>query len=140
MNTGPRYARRVDSNHSELRDVIKDCAKAYPEMNIKYMDTSNLGGKVGDLIIQFWRIGRFRKFETHLLEFKSGKKKKLTDSQRDNPLQLIRIDERADIFDLLNQVDWELVWVAIHAIRANTPMGHTVATTVNVYSSPKMDY
>ena len=113
MNTGPRYARRTDSNHDELRQVIKDCAKAFPEMKIAWLDTSNLGGKMGDGIIQYWDYcGPFqsrkgRRFHTHLLEFKSGKKKKLTKSQTDNPLELVRIDCRADIFELLDQNDWD---------------------------------
>ena len=107
MNTGPRYARKVDSNHSELRQVIKDCAKAYPEMRIAWLDTSNLGGKVGDGIIQFYAFPGW-KFHTHLLEFKSSKKKKFTKSQKENPLELVRIDCRADIFELIGQNDWEL--------------------------------
>ena len=92
MNTGPRFARRTDSNHKELRDCILDCAKAYPEMRIAWLDTSNLGGKMGDGIIQYFSIspGRrdyptnlifhFSRFNTHLLEFKSSKKKKFTKS------------------------------------------------------------
>ena len=111
MNTGPRYARRTDSNHKELRDCILDCAKAYPEMRIAWLDTSNLGGKMGDGIIQYFTVGCFTKsrtFHTHLLEFKSGKKKKLTKSQETNPLTLVRIDCRADIFELLGVNDWEL--------------------------------
>ena len=111
MNTGPRYARRTDSNHKELRDCILDCAKAYPEMRIAWLDTSNLGGKMGDGIIQYFAISpgrRFSIFNTHLLEFKSGKKKKFTKSQETNPLELVRIDCRADIFSLLGQNDWEL--------------------------------
>ena len=108
MNTGPRYARRTDSNHAELRECIRDCALAYPQMHIAWVDTSNLGGKVGDGIIQFWAIGRHRIFNTHILEFKSSKKKKLTVSQETNPLELVRIDCRADIFELLGVNDWEL--------------------------------
>ena len=108
MNAGPRYARKVDTNHAELRGVIKDCAKAFPEMKIAWQDTSNLGGKVGDGIIQFYHDGRNSRFETCLLEFKSSKKKKFTKSQEDNPLELVRIDNRADIFELLDQNDWEL--------------------------------
>ena len=110
MNTGPRYARKVDSNHSELRQVIKDCAKAYPEMRIAWLDTSNLGGKVGDGIIQFTAFDKNYDAwdETHLLEFKSSKKKKFTKSQKENPLELVRIDCRADIFELIGQNDWEL--------------------------------
>ena len=107
MNTGPRYARRTDSNHKELRDCILDCAKAYPEMRIAWLDTSNLGGKVGDGIIQFRLMQNWKSY-TYLLEFKSGKKKKLTKSQETNPLTLIRIDCRADIFSLLGVNDWEL--------------------------------
>ena len=118
VSTGPRFRRRVDANHAELRKVIKDCAKAFPLMEIAWMDTSNLGGKVGDGIIQFMkekpdRIGRTNflswYLETHLLEFKSSKKKKFTKSQELNPLKLIWIDCRADIFSLLNQKDWELI-------------------------------
>ena len=108
MNTGPRYARRTDSNHKELRECILDCAKAYPEMRIAWLDTSNLGGKMGDGIIQFWNVTLHHRFHTHLLEFKSGKKKKFTKSQETNPLTLIRIDCRADIFSLLGVNDWEL--------------------------------
>ncbi len=110
MSTGPRYARRTDSNHAELRNVIKDCQKAFPEMEIAWLDTSNLGGKVGDGIIQFTYFDKVYEpfFETHLLEFKSGKKKKFTKSQEENPLGLVRIDERADIFTLLGQNDWKL--------------------------------
>ena len=108
MSTGPRYARKVDSNHAELRQTILDCQKAYPEMDIRWMDTSNLGGKVFDGVVQFWTIGRYRRFYTHLLEFKSTKKAKLTDSQKKNRLQFVRIDCRADIFELLGQNDWEL--------------------------------
>jgi len=113
MNTGPRYARRTDQNHVELRDCIRDCAKAYPEMKIAWMDTSNVGGKVGDGIIQFWQIDisvwlkARNRFHTYLLEFKSGKKKKLTPSQETNPLTLTRIDCRADIFELLGVNDWD---------------------------------
>ncbi len=117
MSTGPRYARRTDTNHAELRQVIRDCKKAYPLMKIAWMDTSNLGGKVGDGIIQFETVEMmhsvFRSYtsetvtRTHLLEFKSGKKKKLTKSQSDNPLELVRIDCRADIFELLNREDWD---------------------------------
>jgi hypothetical protein len=101
--TGPRFARRTDSNHAELRECIRDCAKAFPAMQIAWMDTSNLGGKVGDGIIQFWSDNGF---ETHLLEFKASKKKKLTVSQETNPLKLVRINCRADIFDLLEMNDW----------------------------------
>ena len=111
MNTGPRFARRTDSNHKELRDCILDCAKAYPQMKIAWLDTSNMGGKMGDGVIQFWTIvkyGRSAHFHTHLLEFKSGKKKKFTKSQETNPLELVRIDCRADIFSLLGVNDWEL--------------------------------
>ena len=108
MSTGPRYARRTDSNHAELRQAILDCAKAYPQMKIAWLDTSNLGGKVGDGIIQFWHYPTFLLFSTYLLEFKSGKKKKFTKSQETNPLELVRIDCRADIFDLLGVNDWEL--------------------------------
>ena len=106
MNTGPRYARRTDNNHAELRQAIKDCAKAFPQMHIAWLDTSNVGGKMGDGIIQYWDVSsRWRRFHTHLLEFKSSKKAKLTDSQETNPLQLIRIDCVDDIYDLL-QVTW----------------------------------
>ena len=107
MNTGPRYARRTDSNHKELRQAILDCAKAYPEMRIAWLDTSNLGGKMGDGVIQFWDIP-WGVFHTHLLEFKSSPKKRLTKSQETNPLELVRIDCRADIFELLGVNDWEL--------------------------------
>lgn len=110
MSTGPRYARRTDSNHTELRNVIKECQQAFPQMKIKWMDTSNLGGKVGDGVIQFWYYPRMRhhRLHTFLLEFKSDKKKKFTESQEKNPLTLVRIDDRADIFELLGQNDWEL--------------------------------
>jgi len=118
MSTGPRYARRTDSNHTELRNVIKECQQAFPQMKIKWMDTSNLGGKMGDGVIQFWNVvdfGRIKaigtmgsRFNTHLLEFKSSKKANLTKSQKENPLTLVRIDDRADIFELLGQNDWEL--------------------------------
>ena len=107
MSTGPRYARRVDSNHAELRTAIKDCAKAFPAMQIAWLDTSNLGGKMGDGIIQFWsnHSRNYRIFQTYLLEFKASKKKKLTKSQETNPLQLIRIDGVDDIYELL-EVTW----------------------------------
>ena len=105
--SGPRYAKRTDSNHAELRECIRDCAKAFPILEIKWMDTSNLGGKVGDGIIQFWNVP-WGVFNTHLLELKSGKKKKLTTSQETNPLTLVRIDCRADIFELLGVNDWDL--------------------------------
>ena len=112
MSTGPRYARRTDNNHAELRTAIKDCAQAFPEMKIAWLDTSNLGGKMGDGVIQFWNVNwvtrQGTRFNTHLLEFKSGKKKKFTKSQKENPLELVRIDNRADIFCLLGQNDWEL--------------------------------
>ena len=106
MSTGPRYARRVDSNHAELRQAIKDCAKAFPQMQIAWLDTSNLGGKMGDGIIQIGSTYRRNLFQTHLLEFKASKKKKLTKSQETNPLQLIRIDSVDDIYDLL-EVAWQ---------------------------------
>ena len=108
MNTGPRYARRTDENHSELRGVIKDCAKAFPKLEIAYVDTSNLGGKVGDFIIQFRNMWRGYCLETFLLEIKKDAKAKLTKSQEDSPLELVRIECRADVFDLLGQIDWEL--------------------------------
>ena len=110
MSTGPRFRRRTDTNHAELRGVIKDCAKAFPEMKIAWLDTSNLGGKMGDGIIQFVAFDKNYDAwdETHLLEFKSSKKAKLTESQEKNPLELVRIDCRADIFELLDQNDWEL--------------------------------
>ena len=114
MSTGPRYARRTDSNHAELRAAIKECQQAFPQMKIAWLDTSNLGGKMGDGIIQYWDYrGDFQsrkgqRFHTHLLEFKSGKKKKFTKSQEENPLELVRIDNRADIFELTAQNDWEL--------------------------------
>ena len=76
-------------------------------MRIAWLDTSNLGGKVGDGIIQFRLMQNWKSY-THLLEFKSGKKKKFTKSQKENPLELVRIDNRADIFELLDQNDWEL--------------------------------
>jgi len=110
MNTGPRYARRTDSNHAELRECIRDCKLAYPQMHIAWVDTSNLGGKVGDGIIQFWSYPVYYsgRFNTHILEFKSSKKKKFTVSQETNPLELVRINCRADIFELLGVNDWEL--------------------------------
>ena len=109
MSTGPRYARRTDNNHDELRQVIKDCKKAFPKMQIVWEDTSNMGGRVGDGIIQF--VASDKNYdqwdETHLLEFKSSRKAKLTTSQ-ERGLELVRIDNRADIFELLGQNDWEL--------------------------------
>ncbi len=104
MSTGPRYARRTDANHAELREVFRQCG-------CNVLDISNLGGKVSDLIVQYrnWGIDGTRSgsLVTHLIEIKSGKKKKLTKSQSENPLELVRIDCRADIFELLNREDWE---------------------------------
>lgn len=103
MNTGPRFARRTDSNHAEIRQLFKDCGCAV-------LDTSNLGGKVGDLIVQYsYPSVMGNALRTYIIEIKRDKKKKLTKSQRENPLQLVRIDCRADVFELLNQNDWELV-------------------------------
>ena len=79
-------------------------------MDIRWVDTSNMGGRLGDGIIQYWNFPNTIpvRFKTHLLEFKSGKKKKFTKSQETNPLELVRIDCRADIFSLLGVNDWEL--------------------------------
>jgi hypothetical protein len=101
--TGPRYARRTDSNHSEIRQLFKDCG-------CKVQDTSNLGGKVGDLIVQYRDpMYLVQVLECWVVEIKPGSKKKLTKSQEDNVLELVRIDSRADVFELLNQTDWELI-------------------------------
>ena len=101
MSTGPRFRRRVDANHAEIRQLFRGCG-------CTVLDTSNLGGKVGDLIIQY-RDTSTRNYTlmTHLIETKANVKKKLTDSQIGNPLKLIRIDCRADVFSLLNKKDWE---------------------------------
>ena len=102
MNTGPRYARRTDDNHAEIRQLFKDCG-------CDVLDTSNLGGKVFDLIVQYVDPAtRGYERKTWLIEVKNGKKKKLTKAQEDNPLKVIRIDCRQDVFDLLGQNDWEL--------------------------------
>lgn len=102
MSTGPRYARRVDTNHAEIRQLFKDCGCAV-------QDTSNLGGKVGDLIVQY-RDPSTRNYalQTWVIETKANKKKKLTPSQESNTLELVRIDCRADVFELLGQNDWEI--------------------------------
>jgi hypothetical protein len=103
MSTGPRYARRVDSNHAEIRQLFRDCGCAV-------LDTSNLGGKVGDLIVQYFDPStRGYTVMTYVVETKADKRKKYTKSQDDNPLTLVRIDCRADVFSLLNQTDWELI-------------------------------
>ena len=103
MSTGPRYRRRVDNNHAEIRELFRDCG-------CKVVDTSNLGGKVGDLLIQY-RDPSTKNYQlfTHVIETKATKKSKLTKSQKDNALTLIRIDCRADVFSLLGQSDWELI-------------------------------
>jgi hypothetical protein len=112
VSTGPRYARRVDSNHAEIRDLFKECGlRCYGITDMAVLDTSNLGGKVGDLIIQYYDyIGldsHTIRFFTYIIETKADKKKKLTDSQESNVLKLVRIDCRADVFELLGVQDWE---------------------------------
>jgi hypothetical protein len=115
MNTGPRYARRVDGNHAEIRDLFKECGiRCYGITDMAVLDTSNLGGKVGDLIVQYtvYPVTVTNKFyesymETHIIETKADKKKKLTDSQESNVLKLVRIDCRADVFELLGVQDWD---------------------------------
>ena len=95
MSTGPRYARRVDTNHSEIRDAFRDCY-------CKVVDTSNLGGKVGDLIVQYRDPStKNYRLTTYLIETKADKKKKFTKSQDDNVLELVRIDCVEDVYDLL---------------------------------------
>ena len=102
MNTGPRFARQVDGNHSEIRQLFRDCGAVW-------LDTSNQGGKLGDGIVQYRDpLTRNYEIKTWLIEVKANKKKKLTELQKKNPLQLTRINCRADVFDLLNQNDWEL--------------------------------
>ena len=102
MSPGPRFARRVDTNHAEIRDLFRECG-------CSVQDTSNMGGKVGDLIVQYRDPStRRHQLTTWIIETKSTKKKKLTDSQKNNPIELVRIDCRADVFDLLGQVDPEL--------------------------------
>jgi hypothetical protein len=63
---------------------------------------------MGDGIIQF--VATDKNYdswdETHLLEFKSSKKARLTKSQTDNPLEFVRIDCVQDIYDLL-EVTWQ---------------------------------
>lgn len=98
----PRFASRVDKNHAEIRQLFRDCG-------CKVKDVSNLGGKVGDLIVQY-RDPSTRNYTlmTYMIETKSHKKAKFTESQEKNELELVRIDDRADVFSLLNQNDWEL--------------------------------
>jgi hypothetical protein len=74
------------------------------------VDTSNLGGKVGDLLIQY-RDPSTKNYQlfTHVIETKSRPNAKYTKSQERNKLELVRIDNRADVFELLGQNDWELV-------------------------------
>lgn len=103
----PRFASRTDNNHAEIRDLFRECAVRFPRMKLKVKDTSNLGGKVADLIVQFQHFISYP-LETHLIEIKSNKKAKFTESQEKNELQLVRIDDRADVFIFLSQKDWEL--------------------------------
>jgi len=66
------------------------------------VDTSNLGGKVGDLIVQHRDPStKSYRMTTYLIETKADSKKKLTKSQEDNVLELTRIDCVQDVFDLL---------------------------------------
>jgi hypothetical protein len=112
VSTGPRYARRVDGNHAEIRDLFKECGLRRPGItDMAVLDTSNLGGKVGDLIVQYTVTDKNYDtwMETHIIETKADKKKKLTDSQEKNVLLLVRIDCRADVFELLGVQDWELM-------------------------------
>ena len=96
MSTGPRYARRVDSNHKEIRQAFRnnDCS---------VLDTSNLGGKMGDLLVQPRRYDGMYP-ATYMIEIKRSAKAKLTVSQETNPLQLIRIETVQDVADFLSVV------------------------------------
>ena len=94
--TGPRYARRVDTNHKEIRQAFRanDCA---------VLDTSNLGGKMGDLLVQPRRYDGMYP-ATYMIEIKRSAKAKLTVSQETNPLQLIRIETLQDVRDFVEVI------------------------------------
>ncbi len=65
-----RYARKVDTNHAELRDQLR----AIPGM--KVLDTAAMSGLGADLIA-FWQDR-----PALFIEVKSGAKRPLTDSER----------------------------------------------------------
>ena len=64
-----RYARKVDTNHGELRDQLR----AIPGMRV--LDTAALSGLGCDLLV-FWQDA-----PPLMVEVKTGPKKPLTDSE-----------------------------------------------------------
>ena len=64
-----KYAKRVDSNHAEIRDYIR-------ELGIWVKDTSSYGNGFSDLIV-------VHKQEPYFIEIKVDKKAKLTPQERE---------------------------------------------------------
>ena len=64
-----RYARKVDSNHRDIADMLK----AIPGVNV--LDTAAMSGLGCDLLVFYQERPVF-------MEIKSGAKKPLTDSER----------------------------------------------------------
>ncbi len=64
-----RYAKKVDTNHAELRDQLR----AIPGMRV--LDTSAMSGLGCDLLV-FWQDA-----PPLMVEIKTGPKKALTDSE-----------------------------------------------------------
>jgi len=112
MTGAPAYGKRRDSNHKEILDLFVECGLRLPHItHMVVVDTADLGGIVGDGIVQYFnsKYGSNAPLTTKLLEIKSGRKKKLTQAQINNPLLLTIIWDRKSVFETLCADDWELV-------------------------------
>ena len=63
-----RYAKRIDDNHAEIRDGLR-------ELGHDVLDTSSLGGGVGDLVV------KVSPTMSIWIEIKRSKSEKLTDKE-----------------------------------------------------------